>query len=150
MKKLFSTILVLGLLLSGNAYAEKIILKCKHTNGSFVTIKLDTDTKKAKFKGSTIDRYILDKDEFKFLFNIEEYDYRASLDKDSGVLTVETFWISKEEKTKMIANVKSSIISEKKDGDLDYLVKTIYSEYDNKDRAFDVITAECEKVKKKL
>jgi len=149
MKKIF-LVLLFGFLSSGNSYAEKIILKCKHTNGSLVTLKLDTDTKKAEFRGATIDRYILDKDEFKFLFNIKEYDYRASLDRDSGVLTVETFWISKEEQTKMIANVKSKIVSEKKDGDLDYLVKTIYSGYDNKDRAFDNITAECEKVKKKL
>ena len=149
MKKIF-LVLIFGFLFSGNAYAEKIILKCKHANGSLITLKLDTDTKKAEFRGATIDRYILDKDEFKFLFNIKEYDYRASLDRDSGVLTVETFWISKKEKTKMIANVMSKIVSEKKDGDLDYLVKSIYNEYSNKDRAFDNITAECEKVKKKL
>ena len=33
MKKLFSTILVLGLLLSGNAYAEKVFLKCELVDG---------------------------------------------------------------------------------------------------------------------
>ena len=37
MKKLFSTILVLGLLLSGNAYAENIALICKFVSGDHLT-----------------------------------------------------------------------------------------------------------------
>jgi hypothetical protein len=54
MKKLFSTILVLGLLLSGNAYAEEkdIIIQCQSDSPKFVHIKpiyiINLETKSAK------------------------------------------------------------------------------------------------------
>ena len=148
MKKLLG-IVVLGLLISTNSFTDIISLKCQNPNGSFSSLELDTNTKKAKFKGITINRYIKDKDEFKFLFNIREYDYRASLNIFSGVLLLETFFVSKEEKTEMIANVMSKIIDEKKDGDKYYLIKNLYTEYDNKDR-YILDKAECEKVMKKF
>ena len=54
MKKLFSTILVLGLLLSGNAYADLTKFKCINKDGTEREYILSIDLKKEEIKRAGI------------------------------------------------------------------------------------------------
>ena len=145
MKKLLS-ILVLSFLFSGSAYAEKIYLKCFYPKDKQLdSLSFDTTTKQVTFRGSLIDRYVLDEDEFKFLFSNREFSYRVNLNRNTGIITMEAWELTKDFKANLANKIKQKIVSENKVNDLDYLVMTIYDEYGKIKRQFNAYTGECEK-----
>ena len=91
MKKLLFTILF-TLVLSGGAYADKIYLKCFYPkNNQLDSLSLDTNTKQVVFRGSLIDRYVLENDQFIFLYGARGFDYRISLNRNTGIITMEAW-----------------------------------------------------------
>ena len=149
-KKLFLSILF-TLVLSGSAYADKIYLKCFYPkNNQLDSLTFDTNTKQVVFRGSLIDRYVLENDIFIFLYGTRGFDYRISLNRNTGIITMEAWELTKEFKAKLIAKIMKKIISENKENDLDYLVMSIYNEYGKLDRQFDAYTGECEQTEKKF
>ena len=152
MKKLLG-IVVLGFLLSGNAYAEKIHLKCFYPkNGILDSLTFNTDTKKVFFKGISIRNYILEDDVFKFFFDIQDYTYRVSLNRNTGILSAESFKLTKEELARLSKKIAKKVKSDNNSDiyDLEFQTKLFYEELGKYERVFEIASAECEKTDKKF
>jgi hypothetical protein len=95
MKKLFSTILVLSLLLSGNAISEEINLLCSTSTVEREPASLLIDTKKqqASWQGSPGNTYHLKNGIFGYTLKKpnENTHFRHTLNRYSGVLKIELF-----------------------------------------------------------
>ena len=150
MKKLLA-ILVLGLLLSGNAYAEVINLKCTNTEiGTPLSVVIDTKNENVSYQGSNPDDYYLENGVFYFAMQSKEIRWGYSLNRNTGILKVKGYEFSEEKFAEMKAEVAlEMILAGKTTEDKSYLVKLIIDKY-NEGEPLETFYLECEKVKPKF
>tara|TARA_A100001015_G_C14445672_1_gene502182 strand:- start:101 stop:559 length:459 start_codon:yes stop_codon:yes gene_type:complete len=152
MKKLLA-IVVLGLLWSGNSYAESINLKCTHPDLDIpLSVVIDTKNKKVSYQGSNFDDYYLENGVFYFVMQSKKVDYRYaySLNRNTGVLKVSEYKFSEEEMKKKFEEVAAEmILSGKSTKDKSWLVKLIIDKY-NEGEPTDSLYVQCEKNKVKF
>ena len=152
MKKLL-VIFVLGLLLSGNVYAEIINLACKSSDfKNPLNIILDTKNETASYEGSNPDPYHLENGIFRFVMQDKDmkYRYAYSLNRNTGVLAIKGYQFSEEQMQTIYAEVALKMISEgKTTDDKSYLVKLIIDRY-NEGQPLETFYLDCEKIKKKF
>ncbi len=159
MKKILS-IIVLGLLLSGNGYAEitdpfEINLTCKDSSVNIpVSISINTVNEKISFQGSDPDSYHLKNDIFVFSMRTDQYSYSYHLNRNTGILRIKTYTFSEEQKNKNMKEVYDSMVANKKiNADGTYkqsdLVNLIFELYEQKEPG-ETIFMECEKSKAKF
>jgi hypothetical protein len=123
MKKLLG-IVVLGLLLSGNAFAEKINLSCteKITN-TVLSFTIDTDVKKVSTQGSNYDPYLYSNGVFTFMMKDEKNDYLYRLNRNTGILIVKAWKKNEEEREKLTAEIYLNMLADGKTiDDTDYVL----------------------------
>ena len=152
MKKIL-TIIILGLLFSGNAYAETINLKCTHSDLNIpLSVVIDTENKKVSYQGSNFDDYYLENGVFYFVMQSKKVDFRYaySLNRNTGILKVSGYKFSEEQLKTMYADVATGmILAGKTTEDKSWLVKLIIDKY-NEGEPTDSVFLKCEKNKAKF
>lgn len=150
MKKLLLT-LVLGLLLSGNAYAEKINLSCteKKTN-TILSFTIDTDAKKVSTQGSNYDPYLYSNGVFTFLMRTGKNDYLYRLNRNSGILTVKAWTRNEEEFEKMLREIYAKMLEDgKTTKDSEYVLNLVVETY-SKNKNYTDLKFTCKKTEPKF
>ena len=152
MKKLLG-ILVLGLLLSSNANAEIINLKCTHSDlNTPLNVVIDTEKKKVSYQGSNFDDYYLENGVFYFVMQSKKIDFRYaySLNRNTGILRVSEYKFSEEKNKIMLSDVAGEmILAGKTAEDKSWLVKLIIDKY-NEGEPTATVFIQCEKTKAKF
>ena len=150
MKKLLGVI-VLSLLLSGNAYAENINLKCEDPKINFpMNVVIDQKNKVVSWQGSEPDDYHYGNGVFSFAMKTDEFRYSYRLNRNTGALIINAFKFTKEEFDRRLAEVAAEMHAAGKTiNDRSYLVKLIVDKYD-KGIPEDTIYMECEKINAKF
>ena len=150
MKKLLG-IVVLGLLLSGNAFAEKINLSCteKITN-TVLSFTIDTDVKKVSTQGSNYDPYLYSNGVFTFMMKDEKNDYLYRLNRNTGILIVKAWKKNEEEREKLTAEIYLNMLADGKTiDDTDYVLNLLSDKYNQKEN-YTNLTFNCEKAEPKF
>jgi hypothetical protein len=150
MKKLLG-IVVLGFLLSGNAYSENINLKCEDPKINIpMSVLIDEQNKLVSWQGSAPDYYHYENGVFSFAMTTDEFKYSYRLNRNTGVLIINAFKFSKEEFEKILEEVVNRMFAAgKTSDDKSYLVKLIVDKYDEENPE-DTIFMECKKVEAKF
>ena len=152
MKKLI-LILIAGMLLSSNAYAEVINLKCTNTEiGTPLSVVIDTKNENVSYQGSDPDNYYLENGVFYFSMKSKESEFRwgFSLNRNTGILTIKGYEFSEEKSAEIKAEVAlEMILAGKTTDDKSYLVKLIIDKY-NEGEPLETFYLECEKVDPKF
>ena len=150
MKKLLG-IVVLGLLLCGNAYSENINLKCEDPKVNIpMSVVIDQQNKVVSWQGSVPDHYHYENGVFSFSMRTETYKYSYRLNRNTGTLRINAFKFSKEEFDKILSDVVDEMQAAGKTyKDKSFMAKSIVNRYDEENPE-DTIFMECEKVKAKF
>ena len=143
--------MVLGLLLSGNAFAEKINLSCteKITN-TVLSFTIDTDVKKVSTQGSNYDPYLYSNGVFTFMMKDEKNDYLYRLNRNTGILIVKAWKKNEEEREKLTAEIYLNMLADGKTiDDTDYVLNLLSDKYNQKEN-YTNLTFNCEKAEPKF
>ena len=148
-------IVVLGLLLSVNAYAEEIRLLCyaKSTDREPASLLIDTKKHQAFWQGSKGSTYNLNNGIFGYTMTKDANvtHFRHTLNRYSGVLKVELFkFEDKKLLGELMLNIKNKLdIAGKTSDDALFFFELYYKELGNFESDF-VLNFDCKKSKKKF
>ena len=145
-------IVVLGLLLSGNAYAEKINLACvaKGSDMPPFSVVLNTDNKKVSWQGGFFAPYFLKNDVFYFVMTLDPLKAIYALNRNTGHLVIKTYELTDEEEEKLADMMINKMLQDgKTTDDKEYEAELIYNTL-NDQIVKDNFSLQCDKTKSKF
>ena len=149
MKKIF--LIIILLLWTSSAYAEKINLSCtEQTTSTVLSFTINTDDKTVSTQGSNYDPYLYSNGVFTFLMKTQNNNYLYRLNRNTGVLSVKAWELNEEEYQKMTVKLFSNMLADGKTiNDTDYVINYLINFFEQNDD-YTGLTLDCLKTEPKF